>query len=162
MIQKKTLCLLYLLSSCYSHAFHNISAATLKRYLPENPVILEAGAYEGVETIEFTHVWPAATVHAFEPVQDLFTKLIPKLKPYKNIHIYNLALSDKNGFVPFFISYADYRNDRGCDQSSSILKPKLHMQYSTNVLFREPIQIPATTLDSWAKQENVQKIDFIW
>ena len=45
------------------------------KFLPENPVILEAGAHKGKDTVEMAKLWPAGTIHAFEPVPSLFKKL---------------------------------------------------------------------------------------
>jgi len=49
---------------CKPHQFVDIVAP----YLPANPVIIEAGAFNGSDTIKLAKKWPQATIHAFEPV----------------------------------------------------------------------------------------------
>lgn len=44
-------------------------------YLPYNPVIIEAGAHIGIDTIEMHKLWPKSTIYAFEPMSDLFDRL---------------------------------------------------------------------------------------
>ena len=46
----------------------------IAQFLPENPVILEAGAHVGTDTVEMVNLWPKCTVYAFEPVPELFDK----------------------------------------------------------------------------------------
>ena len=50
----------------------------VKPFLPENPTILEAGAYEGEDTIRFKKFWPNSVVHTFEPVPEAYCKLMQK------------------------------------------------------------------------------------
>jgi len=45
-----------------------------RAFLPEKPVILEAGAHKGKDTVELAKIWPKGTIHAFEPVPTLFKK----------------------------------------------------------------------------------------
>jgi precorrin-6B methylase 2 len=44
-----------------------ISYEICARYLPANPVIIEAGAYDGSNTRDFCRFWPECQVYAFEP-----------------------------------------------------------------------------------------------
>ena len=50
-------------------------AQFIKNYLPEKPVIFEAGSYDGSDTEVFAKFWPGSTVHAFEPVPEIFKAL---------------------------------------------------------------------------------------
>ena len=43
--------------------------------LPNNPIVVEAGAFNGADTKEISQFWPQGTIHAFEPVPEIFTKL---------------------------------------------------------------------------------------
>lgn len=53
-----------------------ITKEMIARYLPKNPVTLEAGAHNGSDTVEMIELWPTATIYAFEPVPVLLAQLI--------------------------------------------------------------------------------------
>ncbi len=133
----------------------------IKPYLSENPIILEAGAYDGQDTIYMANFWPKSTVYAFEPVPEIHNWLIGRAGFYKNITTYKLALSDKNGEAMFYVS--EFNSHPGTPSaSSSLLEPKDHLIQAPHVLFPKKIQVNTVTIDSWAEQNNVDKIDFLW
>ena len=47
----------------------------VKPYLPEDPIIIEAGAYNGLGTMKMEKFWPQSAIHAFEPVPEIFEML---------------------------------------------------------------------------------------
>jgi hypothetical protein len=49
-----------------------IPKSLIATYLPANPTIVEAGAHIGVDTVQMSKRWPRGTIHAFEPIPDLF------------------------------------------------------------------------------------------
>ncbi len=126
------------------------------QYFPEDPVILEAGAHKGKDTLEMARLWPKGTIHAFEPVPHLYQTLIRKTKTFKNIHCYQVALGDTTGTQPMFISSG------ASDGSSSLLSPKGHLNYYPKVYFDEIIEVKTITLDDWAKENCITRIDFMW
>ncbi len=133
----------------------------LKNYLPSNPIILEAGAYDGEDSVMLKRYWPLSTVHAFEPVPDLYKLVQNKIKHEKNIFAYPLALSDKNGKATFHVSgFADKQDVTG--PSGSLRAPKEHLVYNTGTTFPKKIEVTTATIDDWAASYNVEKIDFIW
>jgi FkbM family methyltransferase len=126
------------------------------QFFPKNPVILEAGAHKGKDTVEMARLWPHGKIHAFEPVPVLFEKLIKATKKFQNVYCYQLALSDNFGLQPMFIS-------RGAsDGSSSLLPPKEHLRSYPKVFFDEQVEVKITTLDNWAKENDIKNIDFMW
>jgi 2-O-methyltransferase len=133
-----------------------VPKAYIRRFLPENAVILEAGAHIGTDTLEMAKLWQNATIHAFEPVPDLFQFLSKNTQGVSNIHIYPLALSDVTGELDIHISSG---NSNG---SSSILAPKQHLDVHPDVLFEEKMRVKTTTIDDWARQQQIQKIDMLW
>lgn len=133
----------------------------VKMYLPKNPVILEAGAFDGKETIKMKNIWPESTIHTFEPVPSLYEGLIKNIAPYKKVFSYPLALSDSNGKSKFYLS--EINNAPGIvSQSSSLLQPKEHLKCADTVVFKNQIMVDTITLDNWAKLNNVDHIDFLW
>ena len=126
------------------------------QFLPANPVILEAGAHKGKDTVEMARLWPAGTIHAFEPVPSLFKKLENKTRNFKNVHCYQLALGNKEGTEIMYLSSG------ASDGSSSLLPPKDHLNIFPTVYFDEKLPVTTITLDGWAESNNIQKIDFMW
>jgi hypothetical protein len=57
----------------------------VKNYLPYDPVILEAGSFNGKDSLYFNKYWTNCTVHSFEPVPQNFEKLIKNVGHLKNI-----------------------------------------------------------------------------
>jgi FkbM family methyltransferase len=137
------------------------SLRIVMRYLPERPVVLEAGAFDGSETVALATLYPDGKIYSFEPVPDIYEKLLEKAKPVKNIKTYQMALSDMNGFAKFYVS-----EEAGVpgvsSQSSSLLAPKEHLYYCPDILFKHEITVPAMTIDDWAEKEGVDHIDFMW
>ena len=108
----------------------NFSKAYIRKFLPNNPVILDCGANDGWDTINLSRM-TNNLVHAFEPVPELYQRLLQNTKNVSSIKCYPLALSDKNGFAEFYIS------EGASDASSSILPPKEHLLDHPEVLFRK-------------------------
>jgi 2-O-methyltransferase len=133
----------------------NISGAFIKQFLPLNPVIVEAGAHNGDDTVQMASLWPAGKIHAFEPVPKLFRKLKNACSRCHNVVCYKVALSNKVGIRKFYLS-------DGWDQSSSLFKPKEHLIYYPTVNFKGVINVPSMTLDKWAQLYKIKKVDFLY
>lgn len=125
-------------------------------FLPKNPIIVEAGAHIGQDTIEMAQMWPEAKIYAFEPVPSLFEQLKENTKNFPNIKCVQKALSDKNGFTEMYVSEGNING------SSSIFKPKEHLEIDPTIKFPYKIIIETIRLEDWAKSENLDYIDFLW
>jgi FkbM family methyltransferase len=132
-----------------------ISKQYIKKFLPVNPVIIDCGSHYGDDSIEWVKM-VNAIVHAFEPSPKIYSRLLDNVKPYKNITCYPIALSNINGKAKFFVSEGQ------SDGSSSLLQPKEHLSDHPEVYFNEVIEVDTITLDDWAAQYNVSKIDMLW
>jgi FkbM family methyltransferase len=133
-----------------------IPKRALKRYLPTDPVIVEAGAHHGLDTLQFTRLWPAGQIHAFEPVPHVYEHLQRNTAPYSNVRIYQLALGDRDAAMPMWLS------DRTHDYSSSLLEPREHLDEFPEIAFEETTSVQVTTLASWAEREGIDRIDGMW
>lgn len=127
-----------------------------RSFLPEKPVILEAGAHKGSDTVELAKMWPKGTIHAFEPVPEIFKKLVKNTCNCNNVLCYQLALGNVKGSDEMYISTG------ASDGSSSLLPPKKHLEMFPIVYFDEKIQVSIVTLDDWARENNIKTIDFLW
>src|SRR3970040_2615816 len=73
-------------------------------YLSQNPIVLEAGSFNGSDTIRMACMWPHGHIHAFEPVPELFQLLEQNTATYNNITCYPYALSNHDGSAIFYVS----------------------------------------------------------
>ena len=130
-------------------------------YLPKNAAILEGGAYNGVHTQMLAELWPEGSVYSFEPVPELSNRVRAATAEYKNVHVFELALSDKVGEAKFYVSeFADKPDFPS--ESSSLLPPTGHEKIFPNIKFKKEITVKTTTMDSWAQQNGVDRIDFLY
>jgi len=129
--------------------------------LPQNPIIIEAGAYDGGDTVKLASMWPKGHVFAFEPVPELYKKVVNTTQGFDNISSYPLALSDKEGTADFFVSSQDTTPDEPY-ASGSLLAPEKHLVEYPHILFKKKLIIPTTTIDLWANKNNIDHVDFIW
>ena len=159
-MNKNTELLGVLLFSVMCNNLACVSKEMFSPYLSSDPVILEAGACNGRDTLEMAILWPEATIYAFEPHPHLFSILKSATENYSNIHCFELALSDVVGRTKFYVS------GKACPFSSSLLSPRLDVmhRYWPDMTFeeRDAVWVDTVTLDFWAKQEQIKKIDLMW
>src|SRR5205807_1300828 len=106
----------------------------IQQYIPEKPIIVEAGAFDGHETHRMLAVWPEAIIHTFEPIPAVFKKLEANTSHLSNVHRYQMALSDTTGNSPLYVSEKPDRPGVP-SQASSLRMPKERLIHS-------PIQFP--------------------
>lgn len=128
----------------------------IKQYLPKNPVVLEAGAHTGKDTVEMANLWREGKIYAFEPVPELYEKLVKRTKPFKNITCYQMALGTNVGKQEMFFSSG------ASDGSSSLLKPKDNIRFYPDIHFDNGEVVEVTTIDQWAKENQIDRLDFMW
>ena len=133
-----------------------IPLSYMKDFLPENPTIVEAGAHKGKDTLKLSKTWPKGFVHAFEPVPELYSKLVATTKKRQNVACYPFALSGISGTSRMFISGGI------SDGSSSLLHPHEHIKIFPDVTFDDFVEVETITLDAWAQKHSIQKIDLLW
>jgi FkbM family methyltransferase len=132
----------------------------IQKYLPTNPIIVEAGAFDGRETQKMSALWPNGIIHAFEPVPAIFEKLTINTSHLKNVYRYPIALSDQTGTAQLYIS--EKKDKPGIPtQANSLLKPKERLSISP-LIFPTKIEVPTTTLDDWAHDYHINHVDFLW
>src|SRR5579885_2222 len=132
----------------------------IKPYLPINPVIVEAGAFNGRDTKALTIFWPLATIYAFEPVPEIFAMLVENTKMIPTVHRYQYALSDNNGTATFYVAESPKKPGQPY-QAGSLLKPKERLKLS-DIEYKKTTEVQTITLDTWATQFHIDRIDFLW
>lgn len=137
-----------------------IGLSEIARYLPADPVILEAGALDGGDTVRMSSTWPGARIYAFEPVPAAYSQLASRTAGNRAVFTDPRALSSQTGTAELHVSaYAsgEFRPD-----SSSLLTPAKHLDMHPDVVFRESIRVPTVTLDDWSRSAGVSRVDFMW
>jgi len=139
----------------------NIPYEAIKKYLPDSPVILEAGAHNGFNSVEMASNWPSATIHAFEPVPAAFDELATRAKAFPHRILCNPAgLGPKSGEMVLNLS-GD--GSAGSCQSSSLLPPtSQNAQEYSFLSFEKTISVAVTTIDDWASANQINQLDFLW
>ena len=125
-------------------------------FLPANPVVVEAGAFDGSDTLQMARQWPTGHIHAFEPVPGNFAELQRRTKGLRNVTTYNMGLGDRNGELDLHLSGGMSK------ESSSFLPPKEHLRLHPKVDFGQVVKARMTTLDQWAQDQRAKAIDFLW
>ncbi|HEV2916987.1 MAG TPA: FkbM family methyltransferase [Candidatus Babeliales bacterium] len=136
-------------------ALHHIAA-----YLPFDPIIVEAGAFTGSDSIKMVKQWPRATVHAFEPVPELYEQLKHNTQAYTSMHTYQYALSNQNGYAEFYVSEKPDKPGKS-SQAGSLHAPKERLAVSS-IQFPHTITVPTITLDAWASCNTIDHVDLLW
>lgn len=132
----------------------------IKNYLSDDPIILEAGAFNGTDTTLLSRYWPKGTVHAFEPVPEIFTLLTNNTSTLSNVIRHNVALSDVNGERTFYLSEKPSAPGKPFP-AGSLHEPQDRLQWSPAV-YNRTIIVPTITLDAWAHANGIDHIDFLW
>lgn len=132
----------------------------LQELLVENAVIVEAGAFDGRDTKKLSVLFPMAKIHAFEPVPEIFQELTTQTHSHANIYRYQVALSNKIGTATFHIAENPKKIGKIC-QAGTIMAPKDRLQKSP-IIYPKTIEVQTTTIDLWAHENNIKKVDFMW
>lgn len=132
----------------------------IAQWLPAHPIIIEAGAFDGTDTKRLAHQWPGGTIHAFEPVPEIFERLTTNTQHLPNVYRYQVALSDHTGTAPFHISEKPHKPGVA-SQAGSLRAPKDRLQYSP-LIFPRNIVVATITLAEWSMHHEIQHIDMLW
>jgi 2-O-methyltransferase len=132
----------------------------IKQFLPDNPIIVEAGAFDGNDTRKMALQWPQGIIHAFEPVPEIYERLLKNTNMLPNVHHYPFALSDHTGESEFYISEKPSKPGIA-SQAGSIHKPKERLSHSP-IIFPRMATVHTITLDQWADENRVKAIDLLW
>jgi len=115
----------------------------------KKPIIFDCGANIGFATIFFKWLYPESEIYAFEPDKKTFELLKKNVSQnrLKNVHLFNSAISDKNGKIDFFI-----------DSKSP---GSLVMSTKQERMPKDKITVDCISLSSLIKNKNLSKIDYI-
>jgi len=133
----------------------------------EDPIILEIGANNGTDTIDFLNTFKAGRFFCFEPDPRALAQWMQNVKDPR-AQVFNIAISDQIGSIQFNQSSGwppDWDKpspDAEWNMSGSIKKPKNHIPIHPWCLFDKKIMVNTITLDEWVENVGVKEIDFAW
>lgn len=132
----------------------------LAEYLPNKGIFLEAGSFDGKDTLQLAKHFPQATIHSFEPVPEIYTQLKKNTYGLPQVITYPLALSDHSGTAPFYLATHPKRPGKIC-QAGSLHEPKERLAHSP-ITYPQITRVSTITLNDWATQHAITRVDFIW
>lgn len=131
----------------------------IAKFIPENPVIFEAGGHYGFDTAKFVAKWPKATIITFEANPAAFQKFLAYTKDFPTVQGYNLAVNSYNGVAILNVCYGTTGDNPIYEGASSLLEAsewqKIHYQ-------GPKVAVPCVILDDWRKNNNIPFFDFLW
>jgi FkbM family methyltransferase len=139
----------------------DVGLELISRYLPPRPVIVEAGAHIGYDTVRFAATWPEGAVHAFEPIPVLYAQLDEATRGLENVHAHCIALGERDGITTIHVSGGAVEAGRS-DASSSLLAPKEHLRLHPQIRFDDALAVETVTLDTWRRRAGIDRVDFLW
>lgn len=132
------------------------------------PCIFEVGCYDGKDSRELAKALNRdSAFNLFEADQRSIDILLKSNTPDLHLNLIPFALGNVNGPVDFYLSDSETRrhshNPDSWSASSSLRKPKTHLDLFKDVQFNESIKVQCIKLDTWyaTKQEKLI-VDFIW
>jgi FkbM family methyltransferase len=134
--------------------------ALFKDLLPNNPIIVEAGAFNGNDTKRMATLWPEGHIHAFEPVPEIHALLEETTQNIANVTRHPIALSNFNGKQSFHISQHPKRPGKPF-QAGSLLEPEKRLSWSP-ATYPTTCTVTTVTLDTWAEREGITALDLLW
>ena len=114
--------------------------------------VLHIGAHYGQEYEEYIQCGVERCVF-FEPLAPAFEVLRSRVGNKPNVTLVNKAIGPKNERVTMFVESANQ------GMSSSMLKPKFHIDRYPHIVFNDSAEVEQVRLDDWAT-EHIELGDF--
>ncbi|MCF7852561.1 MAG: FkbM family methyltransferase [Simkaniaceae bacterium] len=137
---------------CLNIQLSAVSLCHVNKYLPKDAIILEAGAYDGHDTLNFVASFPQGMIYSFEPIPSYFDLVSNKIKDHKNVRLFNCALSSYTGQATFYFS----RTNPG---ASSLLPANKDYKSHYNDV---EMTTPCISLEDWVCRYNIDHLDLMW
>jgi FkbM family methyltransferase len=131
----------------------------IAKFLPDDPVVFEAGGHYGCDTIRFATKWPKGTIISFEPNPHAFAKLLETTKDFDNVYVHNFAINNYNGIAILNVCHGNFGDNPIFEGASSLLNASEWME----IHYQGPkLEVSCVVLDDWCQVNDVDHIDFIW
>lgn len=130
----------------------------IKNNLGISPIVIEAGAAEGLDTLFFSNTFPMGTIYSFEPIKCMYEMALSRTVYRNNVVLTNAALSNVNQNMTMYVADR-YGEPWG---SHSLLRPKAHLINHPAITFKSEEIVKCIKLDDFVIQNNIPRIDFMW
>jgi FkbM family methyltransferase len=140
--------------------YNKVDLNWMEQFLPYNPVIFEAGAYHGAETVHAAKIWLHGTVIACEPSPHAYYVLQQTIMDagLTNVKIHNCALSNYTGYGTLYCSKSIFDNDFSYENECSML-PSISQPKQNHFDFE--IKVPCLNLDEFCSTNGIHHIDVL-
>ena len=126
--------------------------------LSNESIIIEAGASDGNDTVFFGKNFPNSKIYSLEPMSSLYNITFKKIQKFNNINLFKLAFSHTDGRME--LNLAENQNQPW--GSSSLLKPKLHLEIHPGITFNSKESVETIKFDSFLSMNNIESVDLLW
>lgn len=141
----------------------------IEKNLKSDSVIFEIGVHIGTDSEKIYDLTGSEHLYGFEPDP----RNIKILEERNRIRIFKefsgVALSDTNGISNFYLSsgtppelYEDPDMNKDWSASSSLKKPKKHLDVHKWCKFNFYERVKTIRFDDFCKERNIEFIDFVW
>lgn len=131
----------------------------------EDPVVLEIGCNDGEDTEEFLREFKDIRLYCFECDPRALEQFRSRIGGGPRATLVSMAVGARCGEAEFHLSggrapglerYGDW------NKSSSLHRPRRHLEQLPWCGFDTTIKVPVTTLDQWSFDRRISCVDFIW
>ena len=123
--------------------------------LPKNPVVIEAGVYDGRDTAWFATNFPEGQIYGFESLDEPFNLAYNNLSRFPNVTLCKYALGPKTG--DGVMHECDWRSG-----SSSLRKPTGTLTVHPTVKWIGETKVDVINLDEFATEAGIDYVDLMW
>lgn len=124
-------------------------------------VIFEFGSFDCGDGYRFKQKCPEAKVYSIEACPERY-KIIENFAKENDINVFNYAISDVDQILDFYQCLDPNEGDLRYGPAGSILERTWrHTSSWTHLSYPTPIKIESVTLDSFCKNNNVNRIDVL-
>ncbi|MFZ9376533.1 MAG: FkbM family methyltransferase [Candidatus Fonsibacter ubiquis] len=127
-------------------------------------VVFDIGACHALESVEFAKKFSNAKIFTFEANPISYEVCLENTKDYPSISVINKAVNDYDGvckFYPIDKEKTITTWEDGNQGASSLYKANGAYDHIEKYVQYE-IEIPCIRLDTFCKENNINKIDIIW
>ena len=115
----------------------------------------DVGAAVGRLSAAYLALFPAATLHAFEPHPESFAHLTQRLGADPRVRLENVAVADRTGTLAFQVNRLPYT-------SSLLARPSAARRYYPGRDGpQQRIDVPVVTLDDYCRRHGIPRIDIV-
>ena len=126
--------------------------------LQKNSIIIEAGAANGNDTVFFGENFPKSKIYSLEPMSSLYEVTFEKIQKFENIKLFKFAFSHFDGKLELNLA----ENENKPWGSSSLLKPKLHLEIHPGIKFKSKEIVEVVKLDTFLAMNQITSINLLW